>query len=631
MNIKRILATAIVILVLLLGAGKVAGQQAEPQSPQGTYSYAFTYQGQLKDASGPVNDTCDLRFILWNAAIGGSQMGSIVTLEGVEIEDGLFTARLDFGGMDVHNGSACWLEVAVRCPAGSGGYVTLDPRQELTGAPAALSLALPFVAEANIGGPLVSFHNSGDGEAAVLSSQQGFALFVESAGQDGMYVASAGQNGVRVVSAGNYGLAVDTAGGDGVFVNTAHGNGLKVNSADNNGLQVDATGGDGVYVSSAGGTGVHVGVASEDGLYVDRAGNPSAVTPSDYHNGVEVAGAQGYGVYVGRADNDGVHVDSANSSGVFVRSASWGIAADSVAYDGVWVRLAGNPSSYETSFSSNGVEVAGAQGHGLYVGRADLDGVHVNSTGSHGLDVDSAAADGVHVGTVSHYGYYVGETGLDGVYVAAATWHGLNVDSAGVNGLYVSAAGYAGVDVAGNTWAGNFHGDINVSGNCIGCALAVFGLNAGDQPLEPGQVVAIQGIQTSTLDDAPALWRVVPAGEGSAAVGVVRGKAELDQAPEGATLREGETGRRLVPRSGAAQPGEYLSIVIYGPMQVRVSAAAGAVEPGTRLAVGQAGAARALKSVVAEGVTLAESAPTIGIALAVPGEDGLVWVLVNPQ
>jgi len=35
--------------------------------------------------------------------------------------------------------------------------------------------------------------------------------------------------------------------------------------------------------------------------------------------------------------------------------------------------------------------------------------------------------------------------------------------------------------------------------------------------------------------------------------------------------------------------------------------------------------------VVVEGVTLTESAPTVGIALTAPDEDGLVWVLVNPQ
>jgi hypothetical protein len=599
MNGKRTLALVVTMGILLLGVSQVAGQQAEPQ---GTYSYAFTYQGQLRDAGGPVNGTCDLRFILWDTAIGGSQVGSIVTLEGVEIEDGLFTARLDFGGSDVHNGSARWLEAAVRCPAGSGGYVTLSPRQELTGAPAALSLALPFDAEANLDGSLVSFHNTGDGEAAVLSSQQGFALFVESAGQDGLYVASAGQNGVRVVSAGNYGLAVDTAGGDGVFVNTAHGNGLKVNSADNNGLQIDATGGDGVYVNSAGGRGLSVDAASEDGLYVGRAGIPGVTAPSDDSNGVEVAGAEGNGLYIGHTDQHGMYVISAGDSGVMVNSASnyglavgeagWdGVYVGSAGWDGVYVISAGNPSATSYSPSSNGLEVVGAEGYGLYVGRADLDGVYVNST----------------------------------------AWHGLNVDSAGVDGLYVSSAGSDGVDVTGSAFAGNFHGDINVSGNCIGCVLVVFGLNAGDQPLEPGQVVAIRDIQATTLDNAPALWRVVPAEEGSAAVGVVRGKAELDEAPEGMTLREGDTGQRLVPRPGAAQPGEFLTLVIYGPMQVKASAAVGAIEPGTRLAVGEAGAAQALKTIVVEGVTLAESAPTLGIALTAPDEDGLVWVLVNPQ
>ena len=40
---------------------------------------------------------------------------------------------------------------------------------------------------------------------------------------------------------------------------------------------------------------------------------------------------------------------------------------------------------------------------------------------------------------------------------------------------------------------------------------------------------------------------------------------------------------------------------------------------------------RALKTVVVEGVALAESAPVLGVALAAPDEDGLVWVLVNPQ
>jgi hypothetical protein len=541
MNYKRILALLVTMAILLPGTSQVTGQDVAPQSPQAPYSYAFTYQGQLKGPGGPVNGTCDLRFILWNAQTEGAQVGNTLRVEGYELEDGLFTARLDFGN-DAHAGGARWLEVAVRCPAGSGTYISLSPRQELTGAPAALSLALPFQARANIGGPLVSFRNSGNGEAALFGSDAGAALSVQSAGTDGLHVGSAGQNG----------LAVSTAGTNGVHVNAA--------------------GGDGLSVVSAGDDGVQVETAGNDGLGVDEA----------KRYGVRVTSAGWDGLFVWLAQSNGVHVHTAGDDGIYVFEAG---------EDGVRVGGAGSPSSFNGSPSNDGFEVNGAEGYGLYVGRADLDGVYVQST----------------------------------------AWHGVNVAGAGVNGLYVTGAGNNGVDVAGNNWAGNFHGSISVSGDCFGCILAIFGLNVGDQTLQPGQIVAIQGIQASTLDNAPALWRVVPGGRGLVAAGVVRGRAEWDEAPAGATLREGESGQRLVPRAGAVPPGEYLSIIIYGPMQVKTSLADGPIEVGARLAVGEAGLARPLKTVVVEGVSLAESAPTIGIALAAPDEEGLAWVLVNPH
>jgi hypothetical protein len=45
-------------------------------------------------------------------------------------------------------------------------------------------------------------------------------------------------------------------------------------------------------------------------------------------------------------------------------------------------------------------------------------------------------------------------------------------------------------------------------------------------------------------------------------------------------------------------------------MQVKASAVNGTIQAGMRLAVGGAGQARALKTVVVEGVTLAEAAPS---------------------
>jgi len=112
---------------------------------------------------------------------------------------------------------------------------------------------------------------------------------------------------------------------------------------------------------------------------------------------------------------------------------------------------------------------------------------------------------------------------------------------------------------------------------------------------------------------------------------VVRGHAEPEIPPADARLSEDETGQRLVPGRGAAEPGEYVTIVIYGPVRVRADTLDGSIRPGSRLAAGDRGVARAPKTVVVEAVTLAESAPTIGIALAAPDEAGPVWVWVNPQ
>jgi len=98
---------------------------------------AFTYQGRLRLEGLPLNQACDLQFSLWTAAEGGSQVGTPVTAANVLPSGGEFAAELDFGAV-AFAGEARFLEVAVRCPAGGGSYVTLAPRQPLLAAPYAL-------------------------------------------------------------------------------------------------------------------------------------------------------------------------------------------------------------------------------------------------------------------------------------------------------------------------------------------------------------------------------------------------------------------------------------------------------------------------------------------------------------
>lgn len=122
MKTRRILKSC-----LVLGALCSVADIAQA-APLGT---AITYHGQLNENGGPANGTFDLQFFVSTAAIGGNQVGTIVTNENVSISNGLFLATLDFG-TNVFTGDARWLDIAVRPGTNTGAFITLSPRQPLT-------------------------------------------------------------------------------------------------------------------------------------------------------------------------------------------------------------------------------------------------------------------------------------------------------------------------------------------------------------------------------------------------------------------------------------------------------------------------------------------------------------------
>ncbi len=105
-------------------------------------THAFTYQGMLKSAGAPLNAVAELQFTLYDDATAGNNFGT-QTLT-TSVSNGLFTVTLNDAnqfGAQTFDGRALWLEIAVRSPAGAGVYTTLTPRQALTAAPIAASLA----------------------------------------------------------------------------------------------------------------------------------------------------------------------------------------------------------------------------------------------------------------------------------------------------------------------------------------------------------------------------------------------------------------------------------------------------------------------------------------------------------
>jgi hypothetical protein len=144
-------------MLLLLGALLKA-------QGQGT---AFTYQGQLNNNGNPANGSYDFRFSLYTVSSGGTLAYGFLTNSATAVSNGLFTVVLDFGA-GVFDGTTYWLQIGVHAN-GSGGFVGLSPRQELTPAPyaifaegasaAGLSGTIPMASLSGIYGGSVNFTN----------------------------------------------------------------------------------------------------------------------------------------------------------------------------------------------------------------------------------------------------------------------------------------------------------------------------------------------------------------------------------------------------------------------------------------------------------------------------------------
>jgi hypothetical protein len=235
---KTLISTLALMLLLTLGVGLTQAQGPKPDRgtvPQVAASSGFTYQGRLTDDSSPANGTYDLRFILYDALIGGSQIGSIVSKENVAVADGFFTVELDFGA-GAFIGDARYLEIGVRRGSDTGNYTILSPRQPLAAVPYAL-YAL----------------NTGTSGGVDVGSVAGDGVHIIAAGDDGVHVESTGAHGVRLDSVGHTGVYIVSAERDGMYVDWAGDDGVHIDWAEDNAIQVDGADGNGIHVSDADG------------------------------------------------------------------------------------------------------------------------------------------------------------------------------------------------------------------------------------------------------------------------------------------------------------------------------------------------------------------------------------------
>jgi len=453
MKKQRIMEVAFATVLLLLlvgGVGRAQGPSPQGQalvSPSAALGTRFLYQGKLQQDGNPVNDTCDLRFTLYDAAYDGSQVGTPVERPGVEVSDGLFIAALDFGS-DAFLGEARYLEVAVKC-SGDGDYVPLDPRQVIAATPYAL-YALQVAAHEHWG---ESWSGSGtgltlnNGDIGLLSTGRDYGVHGRATSTDGIGLA---------------GTSTATSGTThGVYGETSSPNGRAVYGQSNatSGLSygvyglTDSTGGRGVYGYASASSGNNYGVYGET-----RSTSGDGV----YGLAISLSGPA-YGVHGLSASTSGRGVYGYTTSGSGITYGIYGWA-ESTSGRGVY-GLA--DASTGTTYGVYG-EAASADGYGVY-GQGGAYGVY--GSGVYGIYGESPSSAGGGV-----YGLATSTTGgADGVYgqtdgsSGGAGVHGYSSNPSGITyGVRGDAESVAAYGVYGSNfgggYAGWFGGNVHVNG-----------------------------------------------------------------------------------------------------------------------------------------------------------------------
>jgi hypothetical protein len=141
-KVRLFVRLAMMVIVAIVMPVLIADVLAQNQAEVGSLGTGFTYQGYLEESKSPVDGVCDFQFSLWDSAgDSAGQIGVTQTLSDVAVIDGVFMVVLNRGeefGIDAFAGDTRWLQIAARCPAEGGTYVTLSPRQELLASPYAL-------------------------------------------------------------------------------------------------------------------------------------------------------------------------------------------------------------------------------------------------------------------------------------------------------------------------------------------------------------------------------------------------------------------------------------------------------------------------------------------------------------
>jgi hypothetical protein len=511
---RKIMFTILVVCLMAFPA--LVGKAA----PMGT---GFTYQGRLMDANIPADGLHDFQFKLFDDPYKGTQLGTTIDVNHIDVIDGYFTVEVDFGNK-VFNGDASWLEIGVRPGYSMGRFTVLSPRQQVSPSPYAIH------AKGATDADTVDGYDAGNASGHIAVSNgntctnlnadklDGFhstAFATNNHNHDSLYINETGDT--MRADANGWLLTVDNTGMGGAIDASSVGIqsiGLRGTSHGNNGVGVrgNALGDDGYgvfgYAASTSGRGVY-GMATGDlGYGVYGYASADGAIASNYGGYFQADGAYGHGVYA--------KVEGANSWAVQGYATATG---DIVNYGG-----------YFESYGDKGYGIygksAGREGYGVF-GVSTYEGLNTNyggyfiaygrygrgvygeSTGGEGYGVYGVASGGEAAGV---YGYASKKGDWNnpggrfvswGNYASGVVGSGFGSNSRGVSGIagnypdstnyggHFQATGTTGIAVYG--WARNNADAQNYGGQFIAEGTSGIGVYGEAEGVNGMGVVGVGG------------------------------------------------------------------------------------------------------------------------------------------
>jgi hypothetical protein len=255
------------------------------------------------------------------------------------------------------------------------------------------------------------------------------------------------------------------------------------------------------------------------------------------------------------------------------------------------------------------VYAASSKGLGLYAYSSAGDAIEATTNSNTKSCVYAHSTNGNGVWAVS--------SNLLGVYGSSTNSYGVqgynnhDPSSTGNYGGYFSSnnyrGGYIGADDPASWFGALINGGLILqNGGCIGCLISYVGMNAGEDTILPGDLVAVTGVNTDAATGQPVIQVRLAKYASDTVIGV---------AVEGTSAPGSQTGFDKI-QTEKIMPGEYLEIAVSGLVQARVADTTVAI--GDYLMPGPAAA-----------VVTTENSSSVVRMMSLPDDKGFAWVMVN--